>query len=142
MKKLLCLFLILFLIPSVSFADFHSIEELQQYLLFTSPVLVAINDPVFLNGTIIDIRFLEENEYQMTVEVDDDAYGVPVGYNLPIFCGRFEVRDVPFTLGVGDHVDIQGTIDAVYSSPIIPMVLIKTINGTDDFCCWRFLSSI
>ena len=131
MKRLFSLLLVLCLIPAAALAELSSFREVNSFILrFVEPM----GDPrVRLSGEIIDIYNVKTNHWDMKVAVDEKDAPNSIYYDRPYFIAHFRlhVDSVPFS--VGDYVEVRGTINFMYSSPLIPFVQVDTINDSDDF---------
>lgn len=131
MKRLLSLLLVLCLLPAAALADYFTLRGLQGDIL---RYVERIGEPsVCLSGEILDVYHIATNHWEMKVAVDEEGAASPVGYDRPYFIAHFRlhVDSVPFS--VGDYVEIRGSLNYMYSSPMIPLVLVDTVNGSDDF---------
>lgn len=139
MKKRLALFIIIILTCIASTAGavvLRSLYEVQDYLMKFSPnsmdkfgeALVSVS------GTVEEIRWCNaNNHYEMTLAVDDEKAVVPLGCALPQIVVHFRLHVDPMPFSVGDHVDVVGSLNSLYSSVMFPNILAETINGSDDF---------
>ena len=131
MKKLLSLVLVLCLIPSFSLAEYTALRDVQMYVLrYTEK---AGEPRVCLSGDILEIYHVTTNHWEMKVAVNEENAPCPLGAERPYFIAHFRLHadSVPFS--VGDPVVILGTLNYMYSSPMIPFVNVDTVNGNDDF---------
>ena len=117
-------------------SSFASLSQLQQYLEKHSPDNMLATGPHYaeLEGTIQEIHWCgANNHYEMTLQVEDPKALAPTGSDVPLLTVHFRLHldSVPFK--VGDIVTVFGTVNELYSSVMIPWVLAKTINGSEDF---------
>ena len=138
MKKLFLVFLAAaLLISATASADsFSSVSQLQQFLMKYSPnqISSAGSHSVDIEGTIAEIRWCgANNHYEMTLQVEDDRALVPIGSDVPLIVVHFRLHVDPMPFQVGDVVTVYGTLNELYSSVMVPSILAKFINGSDDF---------
>jgi hypothetical protein len=74
----------------------------------------------------------------MFLEVDEEHALTPTGSDLPRVIGHFRlhldsVDDLPFA--VGDEALIVGTLNEFYCTPMVPYLMIESVNGysSDEF---------
>lgn len=139
MKKIICILLALALLFSVvmsaSAASFTTLAQLQQYIESHSPdQLLADTHYVELDGIVSEIHWCgKSNHYEMTLQITDPNALKPIGADSPLLAVHFRLHlsEPPFQ--TGDTVTVFGTLNPLYSSVVIPSILAKTINGTEDF---------
>ena len=140
MKRLLSALLIFSLVISVSAPaaaqTFTSLCELQQFIEQYSPADRSASGPhyVELEGAVVEMHALGvNNHWQLTLQVDDPQAVPPLGADAPqlIVHFRLHLDEPPFQ--IGDTITVFGTVNELYSSVILPEILAKTINGTEDF---------
>jgi len=117
-------------------ADFTALRPLQRYLEFTAPDAIPPSVLVELSGTVADLHWCGTgNHWQFTLLVDEPGAISPgtVSQDGPQAAVHFRLHleEPPFQ--DGDVVAVRGTLNSLYSSVIIPWILARTINGTDDF---------
>ena len=134
MKKLLICMLALALIGSAAFATtYTNLHDLQNYV-FNTPA--SHSDPfgpeVRIRGIIKEINYLEGNHYEMVIEVNEDNAATAMGQDLPCLVASFRLHidDMPFE--VGQDAYVVGSVNLMYSSPLIPNIILKEINGYDS----------
>lgn len=134
MKKLIPLFLSLLLIlPVVALAaEFNSLRDLQDYIYKTSTMTMR-EVTVQISGTISEITFIKGNHYNMLIMVDEERAASPVGSDFPCFIAHIRFHDPYIKYKPGDAVEIVGKLNPLYSSHLIPFVLVDTVNGSDNF---------
>ncbi len=138
-RRLFVLFLSLVLVFSASPAaarTFSGLGELQQYIEKHSPADLAASGPHYaeLEGTIVEMHALGvNNHWQLTLQVEDPRAIPPLGADGPrlIVHFRLHLDEPPFR--IGDTITVFGTVNELYSSVIIPEILARTINGSEDF---------
>lgn len=139
MKKvitfILCLAIAFSAAVPASAASFASLAQLQQFIEDHAPAqLLTGTHYVELEGVIAEIHWCgANNHYEMTLQVDDPQALKPIGTEAPLLVVHFRLHldEPPFQ--VGETVAVFGTLNPLYSSAVIPWVLAKTINGTEDF---------
>ena len=139
-RRLFVLFLSLLLIcctaaPAAA-RTFSSLGELQQFIEKHSPADLAASGPHYaeLEGTVVEMHALGvNNHWQLTLQVDDPRATPPLGADGPqlIVHFRLHLDEPPFR--IGDTITVFGTVNELYSSVILPEILAKTINGSEDF---------
>lgn len=138
MKKSLAVLLIFFaLVPSLAHAEhFTSLSSLQRFIMQHAPDQVdgTLSHTVTLSGTIIDLySYNKSNHYEMLLQVDDGKAVDSFRYGVPVLVVHFRLHVDPVPFHVGDVIEVKGTLNALYSSPIMPWVLADEINGSSDF---------
>ena len=140
MKRLLSALLVLLLmivtaVPAAA-RTFSGLGELQQYIEHHSPADLAASGPHYakLEGVIVEMHALGvNNHWQLTLQVDDPDATPPLGADSPQLIVHFRLhRDEP-PFQVGDTIAVFGTVNELYSSVILPEILARTINGSEDF---------
>ena len=140
MKRLLSALLIFSLVITVATPaaarTFTSLGELQQFIEKHSPADLAASGPHYieLEGAVVEMHALGvNNHWQLTLQVDDPQALTPLDADGPqlIVHFRLHLDEPPFR--IGDTITVFGTVNELYSSVILPEVLAKTINGTEDF---------
>lgn len=134
MKKLFVMLIMLVLVGSCALADFTNLHDLQRYIYNNSPRNITEYDRASIMGTIISIEFVTGNHYNLILEVDDPNATSPMWSDKPQVIGHFRLHldnidDLPFK--VGDTALIVGGINSLYSTSIVPMIMIDEINGYD-----------
>lgn len=140
MKRLQALALVVFILASsaatASAARFSSLSLLQKHLERHSPEALMASGPhhVEMQGRILELHWCgENNHHQMTLQIDDPAAMAPIGAEGPQLIVHFRLhKDAP-PFSVGDTVTVSGSLNALYSSVMVPWILAETINGSDDF---------
>ena len=139
MKRFFAVLLAFALVFSVSSAgarDFSSLAQLQQFLLQYSPdqIMASGSHHVRLSGVVLEIHSCNQNNhYQMTLQVDDPQAAAAIGYDGPILAVHFRKHVDPLPFDVGRTIDVDGTLNAMYSSVMVPEILADYINGSEDF---------
>ena len=115
---------------------FSSLGELQQFIEKHSPADLAASGPHYaeLEGTVVEMHALGvNNHWQLTLQVNDPRATPPLGADGPqlIVHFRLHLDEPPFR--IGDTITVFGTVNELYSSVILPEILAKTINGTEDY---------
>lgn len=140
MKRLLSALLIFSLVIAVATPaaarSFSSLGELQLFIEKHSPADMAASGPHYieLEGAVVEMHALGvNNHWQLTLQVDDPQAITPLGANGPqlIVHFRLHLDEPPFR--IGDTITVFGAVNELYSSVILPEVLAKTINGTEDY---------
>ena len=134
MKKILAIILSMLLLGCSAFAvDFTNLLDVQNYVLTHTAHDMGPYPPVAsIMGTIVSIDFVTGNHYTMTLEVNDDRARTALGYDLPMLTASFRlhVDNMPFE--VGQQALVVGSINPMYSTPLIPNLLVTEINGYDQ----------
>lgn len=140
MKRCFLAVLVLTLLVSASApasaAYLSSLSQLQQYIENHSPADLAATGPhyVELDGRIVDLYPCGiNNHYEMILQVDDPQATPPLGADSPQLVVHFRLHldEPPFR--IGDTITVFGSVNELYSSVIVPVILAETINGSDDF---------
>lgn len=141
MKKLLAIIAVLLLIGSAALAqDFTNLHDLQNYTYRTPASKSGPYGPyLHIRGVISDIVNYKTsdfgdyilNDYILTIEVDEEAASTPIGREKPCFLALITTFHGGEPFEVGQDVFIDGTYNAMYSSPMIPCVKVDTFNGYD-----------
>lgn len=136
MKKLLVLLICLALFTSTASAiTLASVDQVQYFMRRHSPNYF-LADPINLEieGTIRDITHTgPNNHYDMTLVIDEPNATAPVGEDLPIIDVHFRLHVDPIPFQVGDTITVYGEVNPLYSSVMVPYLLARYINGSDDF---------
>ena len=139
MKKLLSFFLAALLICSAAAASaqtFTTLSQLQRHLETCSPSqsMNAGTHYLEIEGTIESITWAgANNHYDMILLVDEDKAYKPIGASAPRLCVHFRLHKDQPPFQPGDVVTVFGTLNELYSSVMVPCILAKTINGSEDF---------
>ena len=139
MKKILSVLLVLTVAMAMASPataqTFYSLDQVQHYLYYHSPADGIGEDPyVEIEGTISEIIYTgPNNHHSMTLLIDEDKALEPIWSDKPQLTVHFRlhVDEVPWK--VGDTVTVFGTLNHQYSSFIIPYIVAKYVNGSDDF---------
>lgn len=135
MKRLFVLFLSLFLIVGSAAADdpVTSYAAVQDRLL-TAAYKVPPFDAV-LTGTISAVipSYSFKNTYYLFVMVDPDDVSMWSTEDDNFFVVIVSSDADPFPFNVGETITVEGTVPSVYSSPVCPYIVPKTINGADSW---------
>ena len=119
-----------------SAASFSDLGSLQDALMKYSPDQLIASGPqvVNLEGTISEIHWCGTgNHYEFTLLVDDPKAMIPLGAESPQLSVHFRLhKDTP-PFQVGDEVEVYGSLNVMYSSVMVPQILLEYINGSDDF---------
>lgn len=133
-----CLVLILSLLLTfpASAQTFSSLSQLQQYLLNVSPdqSMAAGTHYLEVEGVIKSIEWAgSSNHYDMILSISDPKALSPIESNAPLLRVHFRLHkdDAPFQ--EGESVTVFGSLNEMYSSVMVPFILAKTINGSEDF---------
>lgn len=114
---------------------FYSLDQVQHYLYYHSPMESVGEDPyVEIEGTISEIIYTgPNNHHSMTLLIDEEKASAPIWADSPQLTVHFRlhVDEVPWK--VGDTVTVFGTLNTLYSSFMVPYILAKYVNGSDDF---------
>ena len=137
MKKLLVLLLAALLICSAASAQtFASLSQLQQYLESHSPSqsMAAGTHYLEIEGTVDSIAWAgANNHYNLILLVEDEKALAPIGASSPQLCVHFRLHKDQPPFQPGDVITVFGSINELYSSVMVPQILAKTINGSEDF---------
>ena len=132
MKKLFAFILILIvIIPVVAISA--DLRDVQDYIYTHSPM--NMDERRFtLTGEIIDVYSINvNNHWDMIVKSDDEDAFVPLWTDYPYFIAHFRLHLDECPYKVGDKVTIVGSVNSVYSSNCIPYIIVRTINGSEDY---------
>lgn len=137
-KKFVSLFLALVIVLASSAASaltLCSVDQVQYFLRRHSPdyfVYDALD--LEIEGTIRDITWCgANNHYNMTLVVNEPNASRPVWEDETILTVHFRLHVDPMPFQVGDTVKVFGEVNSLYSSVMVPYVVARYINGTDDF---------
>ena len=137
MKKLFVLLLAALLICSAASAQtFASLSQLQQYLDKHAPAqsMAAGTHYLEIEGTVDSITWAgANNHYDLILLVDDPKALSPIGSDSPQLRVHFRLHKDQPPFQPGDVITVFGSVNELYSSVIIPQILAKTINGSEDF---------
>lgn len=138
MKKVLIVFLSLLLVCSAATPaaarTFSSLSELQQYILNHAPADMTGSLHADLEGTITEITWCGTgNHWQLLLKVEDPHAIPPIGSDAPLLIVHFRLHKDSPPFQVGDSITVSGSVNSLYSSVIVPLVLADYINGSDDF---------
>lgn len=139
MKKILSILLVLTVAIAMASPaaaqTFYSLDQVQHYLYYHSPMESVGEDPyVEIEGTISEIIYTgPNNHHSMTLLIDEEKASAPIWADSPQLTVHFRlhVDEVPWK--VGDTVTVFGTLNTLYSSFMVPYILAKYVNGSDDF---------
>lgn len=113
-----------------------NLRDLQDLIRFNAPekIMASGTYHVSLSGTISEIHWCgANNHYQMTLLIDDANALRPIGSDLPQLSVHFRLHVDQIPFAVGDLVSVSGSLNELYSSAMVPMILAELINGSDDF---------
>lgn len=115
--------------------DFASLRRLQDYIYehSTRSLMDAMSISCFLHGTVQTLTNVTGNHWEMEIAADDPDAIPPLGSETGVFVAHFRLHMDPCPVAVGDYVILTGDLNPLYSSSTIPMIVVETINGTDDF---------
>lgn len=138
MRKTFILFVSVLLLfsGSASAQTFHSLELLQAYLLKNSPGVILSSDTQYaeFEGVVSDVTWCgANNHYNMTLLIDEEGASKPVWTDTPMITVHFRLHVDPIPFQVGDTVTVFGELNSLYSSYMVPYILAKAINGTEDY---------
>ena len=137
MKKLFILVLAVLLICSTASAQtFVSLSQLQQHLENYSPSqsMAAGTHYLEIEGTIDSITWTgANNHYNLILLVEDEKALAPIGASSPQLCVHFRLHKDQPPFQPGDVITVFGSVNELYSSVMVPQILAKTINGSEDF---------
>ena len=137
MKKLLIFFLAALLIcSSASAQTFASLSQLQHHLENSSPAqsMAAGAHYLEVEGTVDSITWTgANNHYDLILLVDDEKAIAPIGASSPQLRVHFRLHKDQPPFQPGDVITVFGSVNELYSSVMVPMILAKTINGSEDF---------
>ena len=134
---LLCVLILSASAAAADHADVTSLAKLQDYIYSFSPKAVEADSwggvTVQLSGTVLTAYQVENNHWELLVAVDDPDAMTPIGADAPVFRAHFRLHLDACPFAAGDPVTVFGTLNILYSSTMVPVILAKTINGSDDF---------
>lgn len=139
MKKLVSFFLAALLICSAAAASaqtFVTLNQLQRYLEKVSPArsMDAGTHYLEIDGTVDSITWSgASNHYDMILLVDEKQAYTPIGADSPRLCVHFRLHKDEPPFQPGDEITVFGSLNELYSSVMVPCILAKTINGSEDF---------
>lgn len=139
MKKILSILLVLTVAMAMASPaaaqTFYSLDQVQHYLYYHSPADGIGEDPyVEIEGTISEIIYTgPNNHHSMTLLIDEPQASKPIWEESALLTVHFRlnVEEVPWK--VGDTVTVFGTLNPLYSSFMVPWILAKYVNGSEDF---------
>lgn len=133
MKRFLLVLVVLSLslVPALSSAG--NLADLQQYMMKTAPNRFPDSLSLIFSGEIVDIYTVYGNHWEMKIKVDDPDATVPIDSDFPYVIGHFRLHldECPFK--IGDTVEIEGSLNTFYSTVLVPSILCKYINDSNDF---------
>lgn len=137
MKKLLAVFLAALLVcSSASAQTFSSLSQLQRHLENSSPAqsMAAGAHYLEVEGAVDSITWAgANNHYDLILLVDDEKAMAPIGASSPQLRVHFRLHKEQLPFQPGDVLTVFGSVNELYSSVMVPMILAKTINGSEDF---------
>lgn len=137
MKKLFILILAALLFVSTASAQtFVSLSQLQHHLETHSPSqsMAAGTHYLEIEGTVDSITWTgASNHYDLILLVDDKKASAPIGAASPQLRVHFRLHKEQPPFQPGDVITVFGSVNELYSSVMVPMILAKTINGSEDF---------
>lgn len=127
--------MILFTVSTASAYDFVSLKKLQDYIYYhsTAEMMNIMSTTVMLRGTIQSVDQVTGNHWQMIIAVDEPDAAPPIWSDDPVFIAHFRLHVDPCPVAVGDEVTVSGSFNPLYSSFLVPSILVETINGSEDF---------
>lgn len=139
MKKILSILLVLTVVMAMASPaaaqTFYSLDQVQHYLYYHSPMESVGEDPyVEIEGTISEIIYTgPNNHHSMTLLIDEEKASAPIWSDSPQLTVHFRLHADEVPWKVGDTVTVFGTLNTLYSSFMVPYILAKYVNGSDDF---------
>lgn len=115
---------------------FSTLSQLQQHLENYSPSqsMAAGTHYIEAEGTIESISWTgKNNHYDLILLVDDPKALSPIGSDSPQLRVHFRLHKEEPPFQVGETVTVFGSLNELYSSVMVPCILAKTINGSEDF---------
>lgn len=141
MKKLIAVLLLLAILsPAAMAVDFTNLHDLQNYAYNTPAAdCPPIGPDLHIRGVISDIVNYDTseiggytlNEYILTIEVDEENAATAIGHEKPCFIALLTTYHGDMPLEIGQDVFIDGAYNPMYSSPVIPCVKVRAVNGQD-----------
>ena len=118
-----------------SAGSISTLSALQRCLEAAAPDDLLLSSPsVSLSGTVLEIRYCgQSNHYEALLQVEDPEALKPIGREAPVLILHFRLHLEAVPFEVGDLISFSGSVNALYSSVIIPNILADTINGSADF---------
>lgn len=124
--------LIFVVLPCGSYAD-QTLRQVQDYIGKNAPYYM-MSPPIMLTGEVADVYYTGvRNDWQMKIKVDDESAQVPLGSDYAYFIAHFSLHLEECPFKIGDTVMIKGSINSMYSSVMVPMIVVNTINDGYDF---------
>lgn len=139
MKKILSILLVLTVVMAMASPaaaqTFYSLDQVQHYLYYHSPMESVGDDPyVEIEGTISEIIYTgPNNHHSMTLLIDEEKASAPIWSDKPQLTVHFRLHADEAPWKVGDTVTVFGTLNPLYSSFMVPWILAKYVNGSEDF---------
>ena len=139
MKKILSILLVLTVAMAMASPaaaqTFYSLDQVQHYLYYHSPADDVGSEPyVELEGTISEIIYTgPNNHHSMTLLINEEKASAPIWADSPQLTVHFRLNVDEIPWKVGDTVTVFGTLNPLYSSFMVPYILAKYVNGSDDF---------
>ena len=132
MKKFVTFLVILtMLLPAT--ASCSGLADAQKYFYNTAPQNLQ-NYSFTISGTIVD-TFYTKNFHKvllLTVEDDEARTGITYDYDLPCCKATFPYhREFEMPIGIGEQIEITGTLNCFYSTVMVPDFTIQKVNGVD-----------
>ncbi len=136
MKRILTLILTIFFIFTASTtvaAGASPFRKLQNYIMYNAPNNID-EFSATINGTIIEITHLgPNNHWEFLLAVEEEDAITPLNYDTGILRVHFRLHKEQPPFSVGDSVTVSGLLNSLYSSVMIPQILLTSINGSDDY---------
>ena len=138
MKKITIIALAFLIFASSAAAlTFDSIADLQKCLLTHSPdqLMSMGTHCVELTGTVLEIVWTgQSNHWEMTLQLPGEPGAAsPIYADSPLLRVHFRLHLDAVPFAVGDVLTVRGSLNEMYSAPLLPWILADTINGSGDF---------
>lgn len=132
MKKLIILLMILIMLVPASVSA-GGLRRLQNYIGNHTPYSAG-SMTIVMAGEIMDVyRVGTGNHWEMKIRFDDDDALTPTGAEYPYFIAHFRLHLEECPFHVGDSVMVEGDVNPLYSSVMVPLIDVKYINDSDEY---------
>lgn len=109
-----------------------ALRPLQDLILTSAPADLA-DISVELSGSVLAVYQVIDNHWEMILSVQDSDALIPINADTPVIVAHFRLHQEQLPVAVGDDATVSGSLNAMYSSAMIPSILVETINGSEDF---------
>lgn len=126
MKKRILALILVMLLPCSAYASRRprTFRDTQNYIY-----TYMVGSNVTLSGEVIDTSYsITRNEWKMRVKVLDDDAMIPEDSAYAYFVVFFYSNRDQCPYKIGDSIIVDGNLDSMYSSAMVPVVNAKTIS--------------